>query len=68
MTPGKTAEQIAREFHRAYEAAAPRFGYETRRDTRRPWSKVPKANRDLMCETVRDLLARGIIAAGPNLH
>lgn len=28
-------EQIAREFHEAYELLAPKYGYETREDTRR---------------------------------
>lgn len=62
----RTAQSIAREFHGAYERLAPSHGYRTREESAVPWAEVPKANRDLMVATVRDLLARGIILPGPN--
>lgn len=68
MNRRRTAEIIAEQFHDAYEAAAPKLGYETREDSRVPWAQVPAKNKAVMVETARDLLARGIIMAGPKLH
>lgn len=64
----RTATAIAREFHATYERLAPGHGYKTREESAVPWEDVPKSNRDLMVETVHDLLARGIILPGPNPH
>jgi len=41
-------EAAARAAHDEYEARAPEFGYETRRETAVPWDEVPGYNRDLM--------------------
>jgi hypothetical protein len=45
-------EAIAKSFHDAYEELAPRFGYETRVDSRTVWDNVPPNNRALMTATV----------------
>lgn len=45
-------EAVARAFHEAYEELAPRFGYETREDSRTEWENVPPTNRALMQATV----------------
>lgn len=58
------AEQVAREFHAAYERLAPGHGYETRQASAKPWEEVPDNNRSLMVATVQDLLDRGVIAVG----
>lgn len=55
------AEAIALAFHARYEALAPEFGYRTRKDSAKPWSKVPKKNRRLMIATVQALLDDGVI-------
>lgn len=51
-----TPEQIAREFHEAYEAFAPEFGYSTRKESAVPWDEVPETNRALMIATVRQVV------------
>lgn len=57
------AEYIAEQFHNAYEALAPEHGYETREASRKPWSEVPKRNRELMVATVQRLLDDGVIVS-----
>ncbi len=56
-----TAEQIAQAFHDAYERLAPRFGYETREASAKPWAEVPEQNKTLMIAVVQSLLDSGII-------
>lgn len=55
------AEEIAKAFHEAYEAWAPRFGYRTRDASAVPWDQVPSQNRALMCRTVQQLLNDEVI-------
>lgn len=55
------AEQIAREFHEAYEALAPLVGYRTREESAVSWADVPSDNKRLMEATVTTLLNRGVI-------
>lgn len=43
-----TAEELAQKFHETYERLAPSFGYETRKDSAKPWSEVPDKNKKLM--------------------
>jgi hypothetical protein len=57
------AEKVAVAFHEAYERLAPKFEYETRMSSRRPWPNVPENNRMLMIAVARELLERGIIEA-----
>jgi anti-sigma-K factor RskA len=59
----ETAERIAARFHSAYEDLAPRFGYETRTESRVPWEQVPANNRALMTASVLHLLNEGVIRA-----
>lgn len=59
--PHARAEQIAREFHDAYERLAPQVGYQTREASAVPWEEVPSGNRRLMIATATDLLNRGIV-------
>lgn len=59
----RTAGDIARSFHEAYEELAPQFGYETREASAKPWADVPAKNRDLMTATVARLLEDGVITA-----
>jgi hypothetical protein len=61
----QTAEMIARQFHESHERAARSLGYAMPTESRVPWDEVPEANRRTMVETVRDLLAKGIIMPGP---
>lgn len=58
----RTAEQIAQQFHEAYEELAPSHGYETRKASRRPWSEVPEQNKSLMIAVVTRLLNEGVIS------
>lgn len=50
------AEVVAEKFHETYERLAPEFGYETRRESARPWLDIPRANRQLMTAVVRSLM------------
>ncbi len=59
------AERIACQFHATYERLAPDHGYETRRDSARPWTEVPDQNRDLMVAVAQHLLDTGVIRPGP---
>ena len=61
MSEMAEAEFVARQFHETYERLAPTFGYETRRESRTPWSQVPEHNRSLMIATARELLDEGVI-------
>jgi hypothetical protein len=54
------AVMIACHFHDTYERLAPKFGYDTRAASRRPWCSVPEANRSLMVATVRVVLSEQI--------
>lgn len=53
--------KVARAFHEAYEALAPAFGYETRKESAVPWDEVPEKNRVLMCSVVQALISEGVI-------
>jgi hypothetical protein len=55
---GLTPEQFARQFHETYERLAPSFGYETRRESAKPWDEVPDQNRRLMTAVCAEVLAR----------
>lgn len=61
---GGYAEDIARHFHYVYERLAPANGYETRKETAKPWEDVPANNKALMIATVDDLLASRVIRPG----
>lgn len=52
-----TPEELARQFHEAYERLAPEFGYETRPESAVPWEDVPEANRALMVAVAGVILA-----------
>lgn len=50
------AEALAQRFHEAYERLAPLFGYETRRNSAKPWAEVPENNRKLMEAVCAEIL------------
>lgn len=52
---------VARRFHENYEALAPVYGYETRKESAVPWEEVPEVNRRLMVMTVNRLVGEGTI-------
>ncbi len=52
------AEKLAMAFHEAYERLAPKYGYETREATAKPWADVPESNRRLMVHVCAELLSR----------
>jgi hypothetical protein len=62
----ESAEYVARHFHEAYERLAPTFDYRTRQASAKPWEQVPDDNRNLMVAVAAELLARGVITAGPD--
>ena len=45
---GVGAEDLARTFHRVYEKLAPKYGYKTKRKTRKDWHRLPENNKKLM--------------------
>lgn len=59
--PVVDGEALARRFHESYERLAPRFGYQTRRDSAKPWEAVPQQNRDLMTAVCEELLAQALV-------
>lgn len=52
-----TAEQLAEKFHNLYEQLAPEHGYETRKESAKPWADVPAKNKGLMIDVCKHLLA-----------
>lgn len=59
MTPeSPNAETVARYFHEAYEALAPYFGYETRKESAVAWEDVPEPNKSLMVAVASSVLCR----------
>jgi len=49
-------EEVAKEFHKAYERLAPLFDYTTRPDSAVDWADVPEQNKSLMIAVVADLV------------
>mgnify|MGYP000564758805 CR=1 FL=1 len=47
--------EIATAFHEAYERLAPRYGYETRPESRKPFSDLPNELKLLMVAVVREV-------------
>jgi len=56
MSDPGAAAALAQRFHAAYERLAPRFGYETREASAKPWAEVPDNNRALMTAVCAELL------------
>lgn len=52
------AENLARQFHEAYERLAPEFGYKTREASAVPWKDVPSDNRSLMLAVADEILTK----------
>lgn len=48
--------QLAQWFYETYERLAPSFGYETRKDSAKPWEEVPDKNKKLMTAVCREIL------------
>lgn len=53
---GAEPEDVARFFHETYERLAPEFGYETRKDSAKPWSEVPEKNKQLMIAVATEVV------------
>lgn len=61
-----TPEQLAQAFHKAYERLAPSFGYETRKESAKPWANVPAQNKALMiavCGELQEQLTAALAAS-----
>jgi protein-tyrosine-phosphatase len=52
------AETLAQIFHETYERLAPEHGYETRKESAKPWEEVPANNKSLMVAVCGEILAR----------
>ena len=52
------AEQLAKLFHEVYEELAPKFNYETRKASAKPWADVPENNKKLMIAVAERILMR----------
>lgn len=59
-----TPEELARRFHETYERLAPAHGYETRKESAKPWAEVPEKNKKLMTAVAAEIL--GEVNAMPN--
>jgi hypothetical protein len=55
------AHDLARAFHEAYERLAPRYGYQTRKDSAVPWSEVPEPNKSLMVAVAQELIDQVVV-------
>lgn len=55
---GRSAEQMAQDFHAIYENLAPTFGYKTRKESAKPWSEIPETNRKLMIAVCESIIER----------
>lgn len=51
-----TPEQLAQFFHETYERLAPKYKYETRKESAVPWSEVPDNNKKLMIAVAGEVL------------
>lgn len=56
MTSSTQARELAQRFHETYERLAPSFGYETRKESAKPWSEVPDQNKRLMIAVCAEIL------------
>jgi len=54
--PHPEAESLAKAFHETYERLAPSYGYETRKESAKPWSEVPEKNKRLMIAVCSEIL------------
>lgn len=52
------SEETAKMFHATYERLAPSYGYETRRESAKPWEEVPEDNRHLMAAVASEVEGR----------
>ncbi len=51
-----SAEAVAKLFHETYERLAIQHGYETRKESAKPWDQVPMVNKGLMIEVCEVVL------------
>lgn len=56
-----SAEQLACQFHLAYERLAVAHDYETRKESAVPWKDVPEKNRNLMIEVCKNVMLPHIV-------
>lgn len=54
------AERAARDFHETYERLAPKFGYQTRRESALPWEDIADNHKRLMIAVCAEVLERAI--------
>ena len=50
-------EELAKRFHETYERLAPSFGYETRKESAKPWADVPENNKRLMIAVCGEIIS-----------
>ena len=53
-----SAEGLAQFFHETYERLSPSHGYETRKESAKPWSEVPQKNKSLMIAVCEEVLLK----------
>ena len=64
----RDGECLARMFHIQYEALAPLYNYETRKESRVEWEAVPEANKTLMVAVAKQLLVNRIVSLRADLR
>ena len=62
-----TAELLAKMFHETYERLAPQHGYETRKESAKPWIDVPERNKALMIAVCSEIIKETRIAEMENI-
>lgn len=61
-------ECLARMFHLHYEALAPLYNYETKKESRVEWENVPEPNKTLMIVVAKQLLINRIVTLRDDLR
>lgn len=61
------AEELAQRFHETYERLAPSFGYETRKESAKPWADVPEQNKRLMVAVCAEIMQDEMYLRGNQL-
>lgn len=64
----KDGECLAKSFHTFYEALAPLYDYETRKNSRVEWERLPENNRRLMINTAKQLLLNRVVTLRNDLR
>jgi trehalose-6-phosphatase len=61
-------EKLAKRFHELYEQLASNHGYETRKESNKPWEEVPENNKALMIDVCEHIIEEFSIKNTRTIH